>query len=228
LHNWLFEPPVIEATFAVEKGYLGDVFNVEVEALNTKHDSMVANEHHWSHRLPGGRFSEMLAHPIYLLRHFIGEVELGEVLTSKVGDYPWVKSDELCATFRAGKKLGRAYASFNAPRDAIFISLYGEEAIIKLDIINATMNLLPRKNISRLGKGFDSTRQAVQLVKSTAKNSVRIIFKRWLSGHEMYIKRFAESLMTDSKPPVTVEEGLAVVKILEKMCNKIEEAEKRS
>jgi predicted dehydrogenase len=225
IHNWLFDVPVLEADYLVKKGYLGDIFNVEIEALNTKYDSMVTNERHWSHRLQGGRFSEMLAHPIYLLRHFLGEVEICDLQVSKIGDYPWMRFDELCASFRVGNKLGRAYASFNSSRDAIFISLYGSEAILKLELINATVNVLPKRKTSRFSKGFDSLRQATQLTKSTIRNAAKITFKRWMSGHDMYIKLFAESLLNGTYPPVTVEDGLEVIKTLEKMCGMIESAE---
>jgi len=227
IHNWLFEPPVLEADSLVKKRFLGEIITAEVEALSTKDDSMAANEHHWCHSLSGGRFSEMLAHPIYLLRHFLGEVEVGDVHVSKIGEYAWMKSDEFCGTFKVGNKLGRAYASFNAPREAIFINLYGKEAIIKLDIINATVNFLPRRKTSRFKKASDSLRQATQLMKSTAKNAAKITFGRWLSGHEMCIKLFAQSLISDNEPPVTVKDGCVVVKTLEEICERIELAEKK-
>jgi len=228
IHNWLFEPPVLEADSLVKKGFLGEVINVEVEAIATKYNSMASDEHHWCHSLPGGRFSEMLAHPIYLIRHFLGEVEVGDVHVSKIGEYAWMKSDEFYATFKVGDKLGRAYASFNAPRDAIFVNLYGREAILKLEVINATANLLPRRKSSRFNKGFDSLRQATQLMKSTAKNAAKITFGRRLSGHEMYINLFAQSLIGGYEPPVTVEDGYVVVKTLEEVCRRIEMAEKKA
>lgn len=224
IHNWLFEPPVLEATSLVEKRCLGEVTNVNIEALSTKYDSMAANEHHWCHSLPGGRFSEMLAHPIYLIRHFLGEVEIGNVQVSKIGEYGWMQSDELCATLKAGNKFGRVYVSFNAPREAIHINLCGGEAILKLDIINATVNMLPKRETGRFSKGFDSFRQAAQLIKSTAKNIAKIASGRWLSGHEMCINLFAQSLSSNSEIPVTVEDGYNVVKSLEEMCNRIEMA----
>jgi len=227
IHNWLFEPPVLEATSLTKKGFLGEITNVDVEALSTKDDSMAANEHHWCHSLPGGRFSEMLAHPIYLIRHFLGEVEVGDVLVEKTGEYAWMRSDELCATFKVGRKLARAYASFNSPRDAIFLNLYGKKAILKLDIINATTSKLPKRVTNRFSKVSDSLRQATQLMTSTAKNIAKITFGRWRSGHEMYIKLFAQSLINDSEPPVTVEDGYRVVKVLEEMCEKIEKVEEK-
>jgi len=226
IHNWLFDEPVLQADALIKKGKLGEIFHIEVEALNTKHDSMVANERHWCHKLPGGRFSEMLAHPIYLMRHFLGDIAICDVQVSKIGDYSWMKYDELCATFKAGNKLGRAYASFNSSRDAIFINLYGGEGILKLELINSTVNFLPKRDATRLSKGFDSLRQAAQLVKSTTGNIVKVAFGRWRSGHDTYIKLFAENLINDQKPPVTVEEGLEVVELLEKMCYMIENAEK--
>jgi len=226
VHNWLFESPVIDASFLVKNGHVGEVINVDVEVLSTRYDSMAANRHHWCHKFSGGRFSEMLAHPIYLVRHFLGEVEVGDVRVSKIGDYAWMKSDELCATLNVGNKLGTIYASFNAPRDAIFVNLYGTEAILKLDVVNATVVKLPKRQRRRFDKGFDSLRQATQLVNSTVRNMTRVFTRRWLSGHEMCIKLFAESLANNGKIPVTAEDGYVVVKSLEEMCNMIEKAEK--
>jgi predicted dehydrogenase len=155
----------------------------------------------------------------------LGEVEICDLQVSKIGDYPWMRFDELCAAFRVGNKLGRTYASFNSSRDAIFISLYGSEAILKLELINATVNILPKRKTSRFSKGFDSLRQATQLTKSTVGNVAKITLKRWKSGHDRYVKLFAESLLNDTDPPVTVEDGLEVTKTLEKMCGMIERAE---
>jgi UDP-N-acetyl-2-amino-2-deoxyglucuronate dehydrogenase len=225
IHNWLFEPSVREADSLVRKGLLGEVVNAEVEALGPKEDSMAANENHWCHRFPGGRFSEMLAHPIYLLRNFLGEIKVTDVAVAKVGDYSWMKSDEFCGMFKAGNKIGRVYASFNAPRDAIFINLYGKEAIIKLDIINSTVNVLPRRKTTRYNKASDALRQAAQLNKATLRNAAKIAFGSWYSGHEMYIKLFAESLANDTEPPVTVEEGCMAIKTLDEVCDKIVLAE---
>lgn len=228
IHNWLFESPVLRADSLVKKGRLGEITGMEIEALSTKDDSMAANRNHWSHTLPGGRFSEMLAHPIYLMRHFMGEIEVGDVQVSKTGNNAWMRSDEFCGTFKAGKKLGRAYASFNASRDAIFISLYGTKAILKLDIINAVTVLLPERKTSRFSKGYDSLRQAGQLINATAKNMTSVIFRNWLSGHEMCIRLFAQSLIKGQDPPVTIDEGYNVVKTLEGLCQRVASAEQKT
>jgi len=227
LHNWLFEPPIVKADLLVKRGLLGEVFNVEIEAISTKHDAMASNKDHWCHKFPGGRFSEMLPHPIYLVRNFLGEFIIKDVQVSKVGNYPWMKSDELCATLESGNKYGRVYVSFNSPRDAIFVDIYGEKGILKIDIINATLNFLPARKVTRFGKATDSFRQAGHLISSTFKNAFDVVSGRWMDGHELYIERFARSLDENLDPPISVQEGLEVIKNLEEMCTIIEELERK-
>ena len=57
IHNWLFEPPVLKAKSLVRQGVIGDVIASHIDVLHTKDEPMTANKDHWSHRLPGGRFS---------------------------------------------------------------------------------------------------------------------------------------------------------------------------
>ena len=222
LHNWLFDQPVLAAKAMVKEGRIGKVFGMEVEALQTKEDSMASDQHHWVHSLQGGRFSEMLAHPIYLLREFLGkEIEVEHIFTSKIGSYPWMKSDEITATFSSNGKIGRAYASFNSPQEIININLYGEKGIINLDLFNFTVRLRMKRKAARFEKGVDSLVQADQLIKCVAGNSFKIACNRWLTGHDSYIKFYSDYLLKNDKPPVSIEDGFEVVNLLDKMCENI-------
>jgi len=221
IHNWLFEPPVLKARTIVNRGDIGEVIGAHMDILHMKDESMASNKDHWSHQLPGGRFSEMLIHPIYLLRSFLGEIEVADVEVSKIGEYQWMKQDELSATFKAGKKLASVYVSFNAPRNSIYIDLFGREGILRLDVITATLVLVPSANMTRLAKASDSFQQAFQLSTSTFSNALRILSGRWLDGHEMCIRLFAQSLVNGEEPPVTVQEGYEVVKVLEDMYKRM-------
>lgn len=226
IHNWLFENTITKATSLMKEGHLGEVLSVEIEAINTRDDFMASHENHWSHKYPGGRFGEMLAHPIYLIRHFLGgEETIEDIQVAKLGDYPWMKSDELTAVFKVGEKVGRAYASFNAPRNSIYVSLYGKKAILKIDIINATVLKLDKRGVAALDLGSDNIGQAFQIFGATVRNAGVRIAQRWLSGHDNYIRLFANSLLKGGPPPVSVEEGMKVVKSVEKACKLIEKAE---
>jgi predicted dehydrogenase len=137
-----------------------------------------------------------------------------------------MKSDELFATFKAGEKLGGTYISFNAPRYAILIDLFGRKGIIRLDMTNSTVNFLPSTQLSRFGKASDTLRQAAQLTGSTLKNALKIVSRKWVDGHGMCIRLFAESLITNEKPPVTLEEACEVVRILEDAAARVEALQK--
>lgn len=169
----------------------------------------------------------MLVHPIYIVRHFLkGEPLVSSIQISKIGNYSWMRSDELCAILKVDEKLGMVHVSFNSSRDAVYINLYGTKGIIKIDLINSILTFLPKMKINRFSKGFDSLRRAGQIVKCTVENMSKIVSKRWMSGHDMYIKLFAESLINNDEPPVSVIDGLAITKTLEDACLIIEQLEK--
>ena len=230
IHNWLFERCVLEAKKAIEHGRLGEVMNVAIEALALPSDSMAANEKHWCHRLPGGRFGEMLVHPIYLARYFLGgDVLPVDVQVSKLGTTPWMKSDELYATFSCGEKLGHVYASFNSPREAIFLSIYGRNGILKVDIINSVTIFLPGQTSGRFfSRGYDYLRQAKQLTNSTIRNSLALASGKWLTGHQKYISLFAECLRNGNKPPVTAQEARETIAVLEQMCKRVKDIQEKT
>ena len=224
IHNMLFEPPVLKACSLVEKGRVGEVIGMQVEFLHTIYETMLTNPQHWCHRLPGGRFGEMLAHPIYLLSHFLGDLELENVEAFKIGHHPWVPYDELHVTLQADQRLGTIYVSFNCPRDAVFLTIYGRKSIIKVDLINpALTELSPLRWYDGLfSKSRDLVRQAYQLLISTAKNTTKKIFKRWRYGHETYMRLFIDSVLGEREPPVSVQEAYKTTEVLEEICKRLE------
>lgn len=222
IHNWLFDPPVFKARAIVEGGFIGEVIGAHVNVLHTKNEPMTANKDHWVHQLPGGRFSETMIHPIYLLQRFLGDIKIANLEVAKIGDYQWLPYDELSATVRAGEKLGRIYVSFNASRNSIFVEVFGRKGILKLDIIAATLNVLPGVNMNRPNKVIDPLRQALQLTSSASKNAFKILSRHWPDGHEICIRLFAESIVKGEAPPVTVQEGYEAVRVLEDVYKCIE------
>lgn len=221
IHSWLFQPTLLKARSMVDAGHVGDVIGAQIEVLGTKDDPLASNKEHWCHKLLGGRFGEMLAHPIYVLQHFLGHLQLETVSTAKMGDYTWMPSDELHMIFRSGKRFGTTYASFNSPRQTVLVSIYGKEAILRIELIAATITKLSHLEINNFTIGSDILRQAYQLMASTVKNAGRMIFRRWISGHDAYIRFFVDSVINNKEPPVTMEDAYEVVRVLEEVCKKI-------
>ena len=221
IHNWLFEPVIVHAISKVNQGQLGQILSAHVDVINTKIDSMTKTKDHWSHKYVGGRFGEMLAHPIYLLREFIGQCDVESVQTQKLGNYPWMISDEFFGIFRSEHLYGTAHASFNGSREAIFVTVYGTDAILRSEIKNAITNIFPAKQDRRLSKVLDSINQSNQIITSSFKSAGQVVFGRWETGHQRYIRLFADSVINQTEVPISVEDGCAVVKVVEKTCKEI-------
>jgi len=81
----------------------------------------------------------MLSHTIYVLQALLDRIEVKSVLTAKIGNYPWVSHDELYATLQYDKSIGSIYASFNAPRFAVFVDVHGTEAMLRIDLFGSSL-----------------------------------------------------------------------------------------
>jgi len=224
IHNWLFQPPLLKVRSIVDKGSLGDIIGARIEVLSPPWDIMAANEKHWVHKLPGGRFGEMLIHPIYLLQHFLGgALKVENVSTCKLGNYNWMPYDELHVTLRSVKGLGSIYASFNSPRENVTMSIYGRETVLRVELITGTILVLGRShygfpNYDKSAIGIDVLRQASHLLTSATKNASKAIFGKYPTGHETYIRLFVNSLINEKEPPVTTQDAYEAVRVLEEVC----------
>ena len=210
VYNLLFEPPILKLISIIKKGLIGQVHNVRIDMLHTKQDPMLANEKHWCHRLPGGRFGEMLPHPTYLLRYFLGnDLEVKNVEAYKLSSYPWIRNDELYLLLESRGKLGRIYVSFNSPREAIYITIIGNKGIVEAEVITGTIVKLNHLHApSRYDKGKSVIKQVNQIISSLLINAAKVLSNRWITGHQGYIRSFAESLMSGKVPPIPIEETL--------------------
>lgn len=222
IHNALFEPPMIKAKSLIRKRKLGRINHVEVRVLHTNKDSMLSNKDHWCHSLPGGRFGEMLPHPIYVLQAFLGRLKVKEVFAAKIGDYPWVSADELHVILEAHNAFGSIYASFNSPRDAMYIDVYGSRCSFSIELVNKTLIEQRYRPVRMSSRAIDNLQQAYQLVRSTAQATAGVLSGRWKSGHEVCIRLFAKSVLSGGEPPVTAQEAFDTVTILDQICHRID------
>lgn len=221
IHNNLFRPVMVKALSLIQRGELGKIINVDLRFVAPPNDPMLSNKNHWCHSLPGGRFGEFLAHPIYILQAILGQMKVKSVHAMKVGSYPWVPFDELWVNLEGDKGYGSIYASFNSVRDAWSVDVYGTRGILKLSLDNETLVLLKRNPITRLSRALDILQQAYQLLFSTAQNGVSLLFGNWQMGHEVCLQAFLDSVLNDKAPLVTLQEAYDSVETLEKICKQI-------
>jgi predicted dehydrogenase len=222
-YNALLNETMMKALRLVENSAAGQVLGVEVRMLHTKDDQMASDEKHWCHKMPGGRFGEMLAHPIYLLQSMLGNnLEVEKILTDKRGNHSWMRHDELYVLLHSNNGIGQIHVSFNSPRPAFLVDVYGTEKILKIDLMNQTLLALGHRTLSKKDSAMDTLGVSRELFSQTMRNSWRYLLRQ--RGHDALERAYASlvgSIEEDRPLLVTPEMAYHTVRIEEGICKQI-------
>ena len=218
VHNALFMPVILKAKSMISNGELGEVTGISIKDSWPKDNPYLRNKDHWYHKLPCGVFGEMLPHPIYLARAFIGLAEPEAVYARKFSSFEWVAADELRVILNGKKGIGTLTESCNWSKDSMLLDIFGTRMNL---YVNLNGGILVKYNSiggeSRAGHALDSVSQGYQLLSHTAYAAANVLLGRQRNGHFILIEKFVEAVKNDAEPPVTGEEGKEVVRILEKL-----------
>lgn len=224
IHNTLFNPILKHVREIVSEGRIGEVTGVDITYLKSR-ESIPQDKNHWIHNLPGGIFGEILAHPIYLLLNFLGEMEVVNVYSSKLLPPEWLKADEIRVTLKGRKKIGRIMISLNSPRDSALMTIYGTKEILDVDLWNLTIIKHKHKNeneYTAISTSKEVIGYSFQYIKSLLLSLVYVIRKESKPGHWILIPNFVNTILGEEKPLVTMEDGRKVAAILEDITDLIE------
>jgi predicted dehydrogenase len=222
-YTLLFSRAMLRALALIRNGVIGEVLGMDIKMLQANDDPMAADENHWSHRLLGGRFGEMLSHPVYLVQSILGnDLIVDRVIVEKRGNLPWMKYDELYFTLRSTRGVAQTYVSFNAPRPELLIEIFGSKKILRIDLLNQTLIEVGHKTFSKIDSAKDCLNVSGTLVFQTARNALLYLLRR--AGEDptqMAYKSIVESTMKERELIVIPEMARSTVRITEEICNKL-------
>lgn len=228
VHQNLFNPAVIAAKKLVENGSVGDVISVDVGTFVRRDNYMCTNGKHWCHTLPGGIFFEVLPHPVYLLQLFVKEATPFCVLTDKRSEFQWMKADELRVLVKGRSNIGSVVASCNSPFHGDTLDIFGTKQALRVDLWGRTViKYKPRtENPMSVGKAnLSMAFQLFGLLGANLSNMSRTIFGGVkVSAHYGFLLEFVKSILEDKKSPVSLDEARENVRIVEGICNQLNES----
>jgi len=222
VHNGLFSRVMRKVLSLIKEGDLGEIISTDIRVVAPATDPMLSNKGHWCHSLPGGRFGEVLAHPIYMVRAILGDVQLKSVHSTKVGTSPWVPFDELWVDVKTRSSYGSLYCSFNSVQEGWFVDIYGTRGIIKSNLLIQAAVRLGQRPVTPFGIGVEGLGQIYQLFVQMGQNVVTRLCGMWQTGHDICLRAFVDSVLNDKAPLVSVEEAYATVELLEQICEKLD------
>jgi predicted dehydrogenase len=148
VHNGNYQRGMRQAKKIVKKEYIGELRQISaVRMLNGKNDRMVPEYRHWCHKLPGGRWEELIAHPIYKARQFVGHMRFVHLEMKRLHNFwPWLPADELEIFLESKKGYVNIRLSANAD-NYDFMFLYGSKRLLYVDqslVIDPVSHFFPR------------------------------------------------------------------------------------
>jgi len=216
-HDMLFGLVVMKIRDILKKGVLGNILRVEIKQLRPKHDVVFLNKNHWMHKLPGGIIiGDDLVHPIYLARCFLGDLEPIAIYNRKIGEVKHVSFDETQLILKGVEGRGDIITSYNFPRNEMIIDILGTEMNLHGELFSSILFKYKAPETSILSRIPGNLSRSLQIISSTLYAGVKVISGNY-GGHKILINKFVESILNDTEPPVTAEDGREVVRILEKV-----------
>lgn len=213
-HNFLFEPEMIMARRWLQEGQIGAVCGADM-FYGADTAVGIAEPGAWSRQLPGGRFTDLLPHAIYLLMHVLGEVRGVEARSSAAGGGPTDAATDLCAVLDCERGVGSIRVSLVAIPWELALTIRGTEGMIRVDFAKQTALLLrPRlhfgRRLAQVVLGLDVGLQAIRgsVGRFWGKANGRL---RGYPGMRTLIGHFYRSVREGLAPPVSYAEGAATV-----------------
>jgi predicted dehydrogenase len=224
-HTQLFDPAVLKARELTTNGELGRILSVETMTMFGEGGLARNASTGWIEDLPGGALQELGPHFVYLHREFLGNLTVVSALTKAVPELP-SPAIEFRALLEGESGSGSAALSFAGRPQQAVMRIYGTEMSLHVDIRNHLLVRARRGaaggNVSRTLVNIDlGARFAVRAVTATAAG----LRRPWLRGHDNLIRRFYEALADGRDPPVTGEDGRAVVAVLDQLWERTEAIE---
>ena len=232
VHNRLYSDRLIEARRRVARGEIGDLIAVDFIS-STQADLSEATRGDWVFDLPGGELGETLPHHAYLTLAFtdrLGNINGTSVQNSR--KYKEVDLDgfSMTATDSSGDVLLTLRALTNSS-ERYDLTAYGTEGIMRIDLrhtpgiyVTRTEGFSPKVVIKNfLSDGAQLSKNLLDLVVEQVKDmrSDEDEAIKTNLGHYRVIDKFSNAVVSNASVPVTLDEGLDTIRILEAL----EEAE---
>ncbi len=223
IHQNLFNPAILKAKQLVNSGALGKLIHVELRISESVNTNFCSNKDHWSHKLPGGIFYEIMPHPVYLSQFFLEDVKPVAVVARKLSDREYMKNDELRVLLEGKNGLGAIVASCNSTIYGDTLDIFGSKKALHADLTGRSIIVYEQNARSNLSIGLNNVRLSAQLLKVLGSTFVDFakITKGRASSHYLAINQFVQGILNDTEFTPSAEQGRATVSLLDQICTQI-------
>lgn len=237
-HNHVFDEVMIKAREILASGALGQISYVE-SWYATSYSSNTGSHYlryeakdHWVYQLPGSLYQNMISHPISLLTDVMGDVKGVKALAKYMHIVPHMQNDELRVLVEGNDMLGSIHMSLAITPRYHTVNIHGTKGTLKVDFLNKlifhdkVIPMLP-KVISR---NLMVMKHGLVLFASMLRNAFNIVIRKYslFEGNERLIHLFYRSILLDEPVPISPEEALQSMEIMDEIWTQISKTPSRS
>jgi len=221
VHNVLFHPPLLKARKLVAEGAIGDFIGMRIFLSDPK-DEMIMRKDYWIHKLPGGLIGETGPHPVYISLAFLDKVNNVDIYAKNFLEHPWAPFDEFRIELEGENAVSSIAISYTSNRYAANVDILGTEGALHLDLQSMLVIRQGAKtSLSPWSLVSTSLGSVSQTITGLLANSFKVATRRFRIGHETVIEMFVNSILSDTQPPVTGEEGRETTRVMEMIVDKL-------
>ncbi len=224
-HNHVYDPVIVRLRRLIGSGALGQVIWAESYYGFNLGDNraskymMPGGREHWTFGLPGGLLQNLAPHPLCLALDVLGP----EVRTTAHARYgrvlPHAPADELRVLLESEEASGMVTVSLAVSPRFQYLNVLGTRGSVFVDILN---QWLVRQRVLRgvpkpVSRALLNVAQAWTILRGTLGGMLRVLRRRWTPyvGMETLIREFYASVQEGREPPVTAEEGVRVMEVMD-------------
>jgi predicted dehydrogenase len=225
-HNHLYDPAMVKARRLVESGAVGDVIWVEsYYGFNLGNNPgarymIPGARDHWTFALPGGLYQNLAPHPLSVALDVIGSPRsvAAEALPTRVVQHQ--RTDELRMVLRDDSRGGLVTVSLAASPRFQYLKIYGTRMTVLVDFLNkwVVTHRVLRGVPKPVSRAMMNLGESWAILRGTLSGMLKVLLRRWTpyEGMDLLIREFYASLEEGREPPVTAEEGLAVMEAMDR------------
>ncbi|MFQ5648739.1 MAG: NAD-dependent epimerase/dehydratase family protein [bacterium] len=232
-HNHVFDKVMVQARNLLASRAVGRVSYLE-SWYGTSYSSDSKSRYltyegrdNWVYSLPGSLFQNFISHPISLLCDVMEGAAVQNVQAKFHRVVPHMPTDELHVTFENDEMVGLLNLSMAVSPRYLLLNIYGTEGTLKIDFLNKTVFLdKPNPRLPRvIGRSLMAFSQAKTLFAAGFRNLFAGVFGKYnmYQGNETLIRLFYKSILDEAPPPISPEEGLRSMEIMDEIWARLAE-----
>ena len=229
-HNRLFDPQFLELRRRVDAGEIGRVLAVRAEQGFGSEGVARGASIPWSYTYDWGIYENLMPHALYLVSGFLAEPGIPQVAGFNLGTVREAAVEEIRAWIPSAAAVGEVVLSMNAAPQRVRVEVVGTRGALVADYVGlhvAGVRVSGMPGIvQRLTAGFHAGWQQVGGSLSLITGVLTGRIKQYM-GLRRLVAEFYRALESGAPSPVTAEEGLLNVRLMERIRSALGGREKR-